>query len=354
MAREYRKGAVSSMEVTDGEPVGVIAAQSIGEPGTQMILRSFHRAGVASVTVTSGLPRLVEIVDAKKKPATPFTYIYLDEHSRKSFEKSLEIAKKINEVKTKDVARSIVESFSTGKIKITLSKQMLEVNEITAGSISSKISKMEGADASVEDSTTITVSVHTRNLKEIRAFAVKIGNLTVNGIDGAGRAVVNQEPGTNEFYVISADSNIDKILEVPGVDRSRIYTNDILAMYKTFGIEAARNAIAHELDKTLKEQGISVDMRHLLLLADAMTFTGKIKNVGRHGLSGEKNSVFARAAYEETVKHLVNAAAFGEVDNMSGVTESVLVGKQLSLGTGNVELAIRKQDMAKIGKKEKK
>ncbi len=122
-------------------------------------------------------------------------------------------------------------------------------------------------------------------------------------------------------------------------------------MYKIFGVEAARNTLANEIMSTLEQQGISVSPRHILLLADAMTHSGEIKNVGRHGLTGEKKSVFAKAAYEETVKHLINAAAFGELDPMKGVTESILVGKQISLGTGIVKLAIKKEDLSKISRK---
>ncbi len=348
-----KKDQIKDCNVTQGEPVGVIAAQSIGEPGTQMILRSFHRAGVASVTVTSGLPRMIEIVDLKKKPATPFTYIYLEDNVKKNFEKSIAIMKKINEVKVRDVAKRIIENFSNGTIKLRLDRQVLDSNELTAKGVASKIEKLLKLDTAVEENK-ILVKTHTKNLKQVRSTAVQLSNMTINGIEGAGRAMIQQDPKTEEFYVISADSNIEGIMEVEGVDKSRIYTNDILKMYQVFGIEAGRNTIVNELQKTLKEQGISVDPRHMLLLADAMTATGQIKNVGRHGISGEKDSVFARAAYEETVKHLVNAAAFGEIDEMLGVTESVLVGKQIMLGTGTVKLAVKKEDLAKIKPKSTK
>ncbi len=344
---------IKSFNVTSGEPVGVIAAQSIGEPGTQMILRSFHRAGVASVTATSGLPRMIEIVDLKKKPATPFTFIYLEDNVKKNFEKAIAIMKKINEVKVKDITSRSIENFTNGTIKLRLDRQSLDSNEITAKSVASKIEKLMKLDTVVQDNK-ILVKTHTKNLKMVRTTAVQLLNMTINGIPGAGRAMIQQDPKTEEFYIISADSNLDGIMEVEGVDKSRIYTNDILKMYQVFGVEAGRNTIVNELHKTLREQGISVDFRHLVLLADAMTATGSIKNVGRHGISGEKDSVFARAAYEETVKHLVNAAAFGEVDTMLGVTESVLVGKQIMLGTGTVKLAVKKEDLAKIKPKASK
>lgn len=342
-------GKGNIFEITPGEPVGVIAAQSIGEPGTQMILRLFHFAGVAteSVIATAGLPRLVELVDAKKKPSTPFSYIYLEEKVKKNFEKATEIAKKIDEIKIGDLAKRAVENFSAGTIRIRLDPQVLETAELSARTVASKIEKLLNVETELEGNV-ITVKTHTKNLKAVRAGSVKLMKLTVNGIEGAGKAVVRQDLKTEEFYILTADSNIDLILPIDGVDRSRIYTNDIFKMYRVFGVEAARNALVKELKKLMEEQKIDVDDRHILLLADAMTFGGEIKNVGRHGLSGEKLSVFARAAYEETIKHLVNAAAFGEVDPMKGVTENILAGKQILLGTGTVSLAINKDDLAKI------
>jgi DNA-directed RNA polymerase subunit A' len=327
-----------------GEPVGVIAAQSIGEPGTQMILRTFHMAGAISVTATSGLPRVIEIVDTKKKPATPFTYVYIDQEISKNFEKVVDITKRINEVKIKNLIKQSIENFDEGTIRILLDKQIIDSKEITAKFIAGKIAKLENVETSVEKDKIINIKLHTKKAKAIRDMAVRISDLTVNGIEGAGNAIIQQNNKTGEFYVVSSDSNIEEIMELERVNKLKIYTNDIFKMYNKFGIEAARNTIINELYKTFNEQGIRIDNRHLLLLADAMTSSGTIKNVGRHGLSGDKNSVLARAAYEETVKHLVNAAAFGEIDYMKGVTENVLVGKQIELGTGIVQLETKKED----------
>ncbi len=329
------------------EPVGIIAAQSVGEPGTQMILRSFHFAGIESAIATSGLPRIVELVDAKKKPTTPLSTIYLEGPASKDIELAEKVAKKINEVRMGTLIRRVVENFSKGTIRILLSKQELESEGLTPGQVADKLGKLLKVDTSVEKHA-ITVKMHTKNLKEIRQTMVKITKSVINGIEGAGKAVVQTNPKTGEIYIVSAGSNIEGIITVDGVDKSRVYTNDVFAVYRQFGVEAARNALARELKATLDEQKISVDIRHLLLIADAMTSTGTIKGVGRHGLSGEKSSVFARAAYEETVKHLINAASFGETDHMRGVTENILVGKQIPIGTGSVKLAIKKEDMSKI------
>ena len=325
-----------------GEPVGVIAAQSIGEPGTQMILKTFHFAGIAATITTSGLPRIVELLDAKKKPTTPFTSIYLNEGIRKNFSKAEEVAKKINEVRMGDIAKRLLENFSTGKIKILLDKQLLDAVDLTPRQVAARISKAYELDAGADEEGGIEISTHTKNLKEIRVTAVKLMHALVSGVEGAGRAIVAQDKGSGEFYLESAGSNIEGILEVDGVDKSRLYTNDIFEMYKVFGVEAARNALAYELHKTIEGQGITVNSRHVLLVADAMTSRGVIESIGRHGLVGSKESVFARAAFEETVKHLINAAAFGETDFMRGVTENILMGKQIPLGTGTVRLAVKK------------
>lgn len=331
-----------------GDPVGIIAAQSVGEPGTQMILRSFHLAGIESTVATSGLPRIIELVDAKKKPTTPIAYIYLDDKVNKKFEKAEEMLKKINEVRMDSLAKRILENFSKGKIKVTLDMQELQSEDLTSKQIAAKISKEMGVEAKADAANSIIISMHTRDLKSIRATTIKIMKMLVSGVDMAGKGTIRRDEKTGEFYLVSAGSNIEGIMAVEGVDKSRTTTNDVFAIYRLFGIEAARNSLAKELSGVLKEQKISVDARHLNLIADAMTGSGMIKGVGRHGLSGEKKSVFARAAYEETLKHLIHAAAFGEIDPMKGVTENILVGKQVPIGTGSVHLAIKKEDLAKI------
>lgn len=340
--------------VNYGEPVGMVAAQSLGEPGTQMILRAFHFAGIESTIATSGLPRIVELVDARKKPATPITYVYLTGDAKKSFDKAESIMKKISEVKMVTIIKRALENFPKGMIKLVADEQALAANNLTPSQVAQKIAKKLNISATVDREKNILIKLKTKNVGEIRAMSVKIMKDVVQGLPDAGKAIIQQDQKTNEFYLISAGSNIRDIIEVDGVDKTRLYTNDVFAMYGLFGIEAARNTLVNELRKTLKEQKIGVDTRHLMLIADAMTYSGFVKGVGRHGLSGQKNSVFAKAAYEETVKHLVNAAAFSEVDNMRGVTENILVGKQIPIGTGSVRLAIKKEDMQKVKARSKK
>jgi len=339
-----------SYKVNPGEPVGVIAAHSIGEPGTQMILKTFHFAGMAASIATSGLPRIIELLDAKKTPTTPISHVYLIEGYKKNFDKAETVMKKISEIRMTSVMRRIVENFAKGKIIILLNDQAMQAADITAKHIAAKVSKDFNLEANVGEEGNVVINTHLKNLKDIRSITVNLTRSIVNGIEGAGRAMVAQNQKTGEFYIETAGSNIEPMMQIEGVDTSRIYTNDQFEMYRVFGVEAARNTLVTELKKTLDEQGITVNFRHMLLIADAMTATGAIQSIGRHGLVGSKESVFARAAFEETIKHLINAAAFGEVDLMRGVTENILVGKQIPLGTGAVRLAIkRKED----GKKKK-
>jgi DNA-directed RNA polymerase subunit A" len=130
--------------------------------------------------------------------------------------------------------------------------------------------------------------------------------------------------------------------KIEGVDFLRTTTNNIAEIAEVLGIEAARNAIIDEMISTLNEQGLDVDPRHITLIADAMTMDGEVKQIGRHGIAGEKASVLSRAAFEVTVDNLLEAAIHGETDELKGVTENVIVGQPIKLGTGSVDLVARK------------
>ncbi len=122
---------------------------------------------------------------------------------------------------------------------------------------------------------------------------------------------------------------------------TRTITNNIHEIYEVFGIEAARNSLIKEATDTLREQGLTVDVRHIMLVADIMTVDGEVKAIGRHGISGEKASVLARAAFEVTVNHLLDAGIRGDIDELRGVTENVIIGQPIKLGTGHIDLVAK-------------
>ena len=167
----------------------------------------------------------------------------------------------------------------------------------------------------------------------------KLKDHKVKGIDGIKRIIIRKEP--EEGYVIySEGSNLKNVLEINGVDPYRTTCNDIQSVGRVLGIEAARNMIIQEAHNTLSEQGLNVDLRHIMLVADIMTCDGQIKAIGRHGVSGEKSSVLSRAAFEITVNHLLQASRIGESDKLNGVAENIIVGQPVNLGTGAVELVM--------------
>jgi len=158
----------------------------------------------------------------------------------------------------------------------------------------------------------------------------------VKGVPSIRRVLVTEEMG--EWVIRTDGSNLSRVLEVEGIDPTRTTTNHIHEIAKTLGVEAARNAIIKEAMGVLEEQGLDVDIRHVMLVADIMTSTGDVRQIGRHGISGEKASVLARAAFEITVPNIVEAAIAGESDPLRGVTENVIVGQSIPIGTGLVDL----------------
>ncbi|HDN75927.1 MAG TPA: DNA-directed RNA polymerase subunit A'', partial [Acidilobales archaeon] len=142
-----------------------------------------------------------------------------------------------------------------------------------------------------------------------------------------------------EYYVLITDgTNLEAVLKVDGVDPTKTVSNSIHEIENVLGIEAAREALIREIMNTLREQGLDVDIRHIMLLADTMTWTGSVRQIGRHGVAGEKPSVLARAAFEVTVKQLFDASARGELDEIKGVTENVIIGQLAPVGTALVKL----------------
>ncbi len=318
--------------VAYGEPVGVVAAQSIGEPGTQMTLRTFHYAGVASLAQL-GFTRLVEVVDARKTPKNPVMEVYLKKEYSKNIEKVKAVAASIEEITLEKIA-SVEEDFSKKAIRITLDPNALEEMKIKPEEVVEKIKSVEPACS--RDRNLVIVKTKAEDLKSIRRITTRLRELTLKGIKGISRAIIVEKDG--ELAIATEGTNLEEVFKIPEVDAFRTSTNDIVEISRVLGIEAGRNAIITELTKVLEAQDLKVDARHIMLIADAMTFRREVKSIGRHGLAGEKVSVFARAAFEETAKHLLRACTYGETDPLRGVTENILIGQTIPCGTGTVKL----------------
>jgi len=333
VVEEYEESLVEA-----NEAVGTVAAQSIGEPGTQMTLRTFHYAGVAEFNVTLGLPRLIEIVDAKKEPSTPMMTIYLDEEHRYDREKAKLIAREIESTTVGDISERTEVDVVNYSLVIYLDEDLMRESGISPKDVLNKIKKsLRNKKVSLKGNK-IVIEMDEIDPLEMRRVAMKSKEVRIKGIKGIRRVMVRKE---GEEYVIYTDgSNLKEVLKVKGVDWRRTTTNNIREIEEVLGIEAARAAIIREAKNTLEEQGLNVDIRHIMLVADVMTMDGEVKQIGRHGVSGEKHSVLARAAFEVTVRQLMEAGLRGEEDFLRGVVENVIVGQQIPLGTGGVELTM--------------
>ncbi len=325
--------------IDPSEACGIVGAQSIGEPGTQMTMRTFHYAGVAEINVTLGLPRLIEIVDARSIPSTPMMNIYLRDEYRLNSNLAKVVANQIEITRLNSIA-DIETDLTNFVIYVKPNMNTMKSKDITLDELAENIKKIRGIEAKIEKER-IKISLDDPSYKKLLDVNETLKDLKVKGIDGIRRIIIRNEP--NEGYVIySEGSNFEEVLKINGVDPYRTTTNDIQAVGRVLGIEAARNMIIQEAYNTLSEQGLNVDLRHIMLVADIMTVDGTIRAIGRHGVSKEKESVLSRAAFEITVSHLLQAARRGETDKLGGVAENIIVGQPVNLGTGAVELIMKR------------
>ena len=323
--------------VEPGEAIGTVAAQSIGEPGTQMTLKTFHYAGVAELNVTLGLPRLIEILDARKNPASPYMTVYLEEAYSKDKEKAQEVQRMIELSTIESISDDITVDLALMQIKIALNEILMEDKGLTPELIIDKLSKLKKGEVT-HSKNEIIIDSKDLTIDDIYKLNEKIRDLKLKGVKGITRVIISKDQELDEWVLYTAGSNLPDVLSIPGVDPTRIKTNHIQEIRDTLGIEATRQAIIDEATAVLQDQGLDVDIRHIMLVSDIMTQDGNLRQIGRHGISGEKESVLARASFEVTVKHLLNSAARGERDKLRGITENVIIGQIIPLGTGTVDL----------------
>jgi DNA-directed RNA polymerase subunit A" len=318
---------------------------------THNTMNTFHYAGVAEFDVTQGLPRLIELVDARKEPDTPIMTVYLEDEYAQDREKAHEVVWQIEATRILelgDVSTNVADMLVQVDLNAdTLMERWPTHDEPTevAASIAETIEAKLGV-STVQEGTVIEFGPEEPSYRDLLQLVEKLREIVFKGIDDISRVVVRKEEGeSDELVLYTEGSAFKKCLHIEGVDATRTTCNNIHEIHETLGIEAAREAIINETMNTLEEQGLDdVNIRHLMLVADAMTNDGTIESIGRHGISGSKESVLARAAFEVTVNHLLDAAVHGEIDDLNGVTENVIVGKPIKLGTGDVDLRMRSGD----------
>lgn len=326
-----------------GEAVGLVSAESIGEPGTQMTMNTFHYAGVAEMNVTTGLPRMIEILDGRKNIATPGMEVFLKAPYSKG--KDLrEVSLQLKETKLGEVASEYNMNIVDLVLEIKLDQKMMADLQTSVSEIAKAVEKGLTKEATVKtagETLQLKLKGKDEGLNSLYKLKEKVKDVYVKGVKGISQVLPVKRK--DEYMIITSGSNLKKVLELDFVDASRTTTNDVFEIQDVLGIEAARAAIVNEVFNVIETQGLNVDIRHIMLVADTMTVAGEVKGITRYGVVSEKASVLARASFETPIKHIINAAMKGEVDQLNSVVENVMLNQTVPVGTGLPGLAAKKE-----------
>lgn len=349
-------------KVEPGTAVGAIGAQSIGEPGTQMTLKTFHFAGVASMNVTLGVPRIKEIINASKAISTPIITAYLlnDEDERVA----RMIKSRIEKTHLKDIISYVEDVYTEHTAFISMrvdwkavDRLRLEISlsditnaicmapklKITTGdvqAIGNSLIQVQVRPAPPKSSSTAAPSLTETDLF-FRAQMLRrvLPEVAVKGFPDISRAVINIREKDNKKELLVEGYGLKDVMTTDGVIGTKTTTNHVLETYSVLGIEAARACIINEIDTTMSSHGMSVDPRHFQLLGDVMTFKGEVLGITRFGLAKMRDSVLQLASFEKTTDHLFDASFYMKTDLIEGVSESIILGQSMTVGTGAFQVS---------------
>ena len=404
------KGSFNDSLIQPGEMVGTIAAQSIGEPATQMTLNTFHFAGVSSKSnVTRGVPRLKELLHISRSIKAPSLTVHLKDDIKYNKTKSQDALNNIELTTLKDVTKSVriyydpddlntnieedrdlleiykvyndldpVMNNCTGSnliIRFEFDKQILMMKNITMEDIYHRIYITYRDDISCiysdDNSNKLIFRVRVLNMK--KNVPEKINDINVlknfeksmrekvvlKGINNINNVTMRKNQ-TNfvkeindyvkkEEWILDTDGiNLQTILTLQEVDSTKTYSNDIYEVYNTLGIEAAKQTLLNEIREVIDAAGNYVNFRHLSLLCDTMTNRGSLMSIDRFGINRGNIGPLAKCSFEETTDQLFKASIFGETDKLTGVSSNIMMGQIPPCGTGETEILMDESKLLDI------
>ncbi|XP_027910039.1 DNA-directed RNA polymerase III subunit 1 isoform X1 [Vigna unguiculata] len=340
-----------------GAPVGATGAHSIGEPGTQMTLKTFHFAGVASMNVTLGVPRVKEIMNGNKKISTPIITAILEKDD--SANTARIVKGRIEKTNLGQVAKSIkvVLTSRIASVVITLDMERIQdahlnidANIVKESILQTKKAKLKPEHIKILDIKKLRVVPQDADRSKLHFQLHYLKNLlptvVVKGIKTADRVVISKEEDkitkAEKFKLLVEGMGFREVMGVEGVEGRKTLSNHILEVRDTLGIEAARECIVKEIKYTMVDtHGMNIDTRHMMLLADVMTATGHILGINRFGISKMGKSVLMLASFERTADILFQASVRGRDDSIGGVSESIIMGIPITIGTGMIKVKQR-------------
>jgi DNA-directed RNA polymerase subunit beta' len=321
--------------VTERHPVGVIAAQSIGEPGTQLTLRTFHSGGVAGEDITTGLPRVEELFEVR----TPKGQAFLADIAG--------IAKT-----WEDGDKYILEISAEGqeKVSFTLGEKIAKVKHGTEVAVGDVIAAME------DNSEPIVATMPGK---------VDVKKKTISIVPTAKTTMRYEIPGYKQVFIKDGD-------EVTAGQRLTNGSINLHELMRLQGIEATQRYIMNEILRIFASQGQNIADKHLEIIVRQMFSRVQIEDSGDSELvtgdlaskiavlelnqelkkAGKKQIEFTQlllgitksslstesflsaASFQDTTRVLISAATSGKVDHLYGLKENVILGRPIPVGTG--------------------
>ncbi|KAJ3704079.1 hypothetical protein LUZ61_007784 [Rhynchospora tenuis] len=331
-------------KIEAGTAVGALGAQSIAEPGRQMTFKTFHFAGVASMYITVGVPRIKEIIYAKKNISTPMITAFL---CNDKAELSAHMVKNsIEKTVLGEVVDSIKEVLEADQPYVDVKLDMKRIGSlymnISAKTVKQSIlkhpkMKLEAQHVRVICNDKLRIEVpeldRSRLRYELHNIKSVLPKVVVKGIPTIERAVIEKKKKNEDnkeidvYHLMVEGTNLLAVMGTPGIDGSKTTSNHVMEVQRTLGIEAARKIIISEIMSTMHCYGMSIDIRHVMLLADCMTY--------------KESTVLKLASIGKSAEHIFNAAYSGKEDPIEGVCECIIMGIPMQLGSGMLKIRQR-------------
>ena len=409
--------------IPPGDMCGMISAQSIGEPTTQMTLNTFHFAGVASKSnVTRGVPRIEEILSLSENPKNPSITIYLKEYEQTNKNKAQEYIHILEHTKLYDITKCVEILFdpddmntlieedrvllsqhkefqdmmteciddaygddSSNKskwvLRITLNKESMldkninmdDVNYVIKNGYKDEISCVysDFNDSNLVMRLRMNNILQNKKKKKqtldqsddiyiLKNFQEQLLNsIVLKGVKNVSKVILRKitdnviyDEGNfkkEEIWVLdTVGTNLLDVISLDFIDQTRTYSNDIIEIYKLFGIEAVRQSIYNELAEVIEFDGTYINSHHMDLLCDRMTSSIKLCSIFRHGINNDDIGPIAKASFEETPEMFLKAARHAELDHMRGVSANIMCGQEGYFGTGSFNVVLDIDEMRNI------
>ena len=387
-----------STQIEAGASVGIVTAQSIGERQTQMTLNTFHSAGMAIATVITGVPRFGELLNATTNPKMVSCQIYFNDQDHDLDSLRRYIGSDLRQFTLKDLATSHSIGYKTSpepwfetylifnniaqlsdlcgnsnsidyicctvKLDINILYEYVISLQLIAENISNEYEDLIVIPSPVEKhQLDIFINVSQVQHEDFESIAIAhqlyidnvviptLFDIVVCGIPGITNfffkrynkddkfmTTIPDNAGKTGWMVETQGTNYIKLLAHPKMRSSIVISNNMWDIYESLGIEAARQFLIDEFMNVVSSDGTYINVCHVMLLVDLMTFSGSISSISRYGIKRDQAGPLAKASFEESLDNFLKAGVFGDVESTKGVSASIMCGKRSKVGSGLCDL----------------